>query len=177
MKNLTQEIKDHIRVIENFPQEGISFKDFSLIFQNPKLSASIVEELANQAKGKVDVVCGIESRGFILGFPIAMKLNVPFVMIRKKGKLPPPVVRETYKLEYGEATIEIVESQIKPGQRVLIHDDILATGGTAIAATNLVKKIGGIPTQYSFLGELSFLKGSENLDNDIELISLVKYDS
>lgn len=177
MKTLEEKIKNNIRVVENFPQTGISFKDFSYIFQSPELSEEIIQKLAINAKGKVDVVCGIESRGFLLGFPLALALKVPFVMMRKKGKLPPPVVSETYQLEYGEATLEIVKNQIQPGQRVLIHDDVLATGGTARAASNLIEKIGAKPVQYNFLIQLNFLKGLKNLKSNVEVISLVEFQS
>lgn len=174
---LEEKIKNHIRVIEDFPQPGISFKDFSGIFQNSELSNEVIQSLASHAKGKVDLVCGIESRGFLFGFPLALALDVPFVMMRKKGKLPPPTVSETYQLEYGEATLEIIENQIQLGQRVLIHDDVLATGGTARAASNLIEKVGAKPVQYSFLIQLNFLQGLKNLKSDVEVISLLEFQS
>lgn len=175
--NLKNQIESHIRVIENFPEDGISFKDFSQVFQNPNLSKTIIKNLADQARGKVDVVCGIESRGFILGFPLALELGVPFVMIRKKGKLPPPVISASYKLEYGEATLEIVENQIAKNARVLIHDDVLATGGTAAACNKLVEAVGAKTVQYSFLIELGFLNGRENLGTESEIYSIINYKS
>ncbi|MDO5656004.1 MAG: adenine phosphoribosyltransferase [Flavobacteriaceae bacterium] len=174
---LQQKLDSHIRIIEDFPQKGISFKDFSGIFQNPGLSREIISEFASHFDGKVDLVCGIESRGFIFGFPLALELNVPFVMVRKKGKLPPPVVSATYQLEYGEATLEIVEGQIPKDARVLIHDDVLATGGTAAACSQLVKAVGAKPLYYSFLIELEFLNGRSNISNTSEIFSLISYSS
>ena len=171
---LAKEVESFIRVVEDFPEKGISFKDFSGVFQNPEISKKVINYFAEQAKGKVDVVCGIESRGFILGFPIALALDVPFVMIRKKGKLPPPTVEATYDLEYGSATLELVEGQIEKGARVLIHDDVLATGGTAMACAELVKKVGATPAQFNFLIELEFLKGREKL-KDTEIVTILNY--
>ena len=174
--NLVENIQNHIRIVEDFPQEGISFKDFSQIFQNPKLSQEIIKAFAHEVRGKVDVVCGIESRGFIFGFPIALELGIPFVMVRKKGKLPPPVVAASYQLEYGEAVLEIVENQIPKGSRVLIHDDVLATGGTAMACSELVKKVGCQVAYFSFLIELNFLNGREKLNDTENIHSLISYD-
>lgn len=175
--SLQQKIESHIRIIENFPQEGVSFKDFSEIFQNPELCKEIIQTFARHVRGKVDLVCGIESRGFIFGFPLALELGLPFVMVRKKGKLPPPVVSASYALEYGEATLEIVRGQIPSGARVLIHDDVLATGGTAAACGELIKAVGAIPEFYSFLIELDFLNGREKIDVESEVYSLLNYTS
>lgn len=175
--SLQQKIESHIRIVQDFPQKGISFKDFSEVFQNPQLSKEIIHTFAAHVRGKVDVVCGIESRGFIFGFPLALELNLPFVMVRKKGKLPPPVVSASYQLEYGEATLEMVQGQIPAGSRVLIHDDVLATGGTAAACGELVKAVGAIPKFYSFLIELDFLNGREKIDIDSEVYSLLNYTS
>ena len=119
--------------------------------------------MASFSKGKVDLVCGIESRGYLFGIAIAVALEVPFILIRKKGKLPPPFVSQKYNLEYGTAEIEMREGQLKPGQRVLIHDDLLATGGTTEAAARLVEKQGGEVAQFSFLIGLKGLNGEEKL--------------
>ncbi|MGI9527892.1 MAG: adenine phosphoribosyltransferase [Weeksellaceae bacterium] len=173
---LKNEIKKHIRIVADFPEPGISFKDFTPIFQNPTLSKDIIKLMADDARGKVDVVCGIESRGFILGFALALELDVPFILVRKEGKLPPPVESESYDLEYGNATLEIVNGQIKTGDQVLIHDDVLATGGTAVACAKLVKKVGGIVSGFSFLIALDFLKGKEKLKPYGKVLSLVDYD-
>ena len=175
--SLQQQIESHIRIIENFPQEGISFKDFSQVFQNPELSKEIIQVFADHVRGKVDLVCGIESRGFIFGFPLALELGLPFVMVRKKGKLPPPVVSASYQLEYGESTLEIVRGPIESGSRVLIHDDVLATGGTAAACGELVKTVGALPEYYSFLIELDFLNGREKIESGSEVFSLLNYSS
>lgn len=173
--SLKKKIESHIRIIENFPEQGISFKDFSAVFQNPELSKEIIQSFADHVRGKVDIVCGIESRGFIFGFPIALALDVPFVMVRKKGKLPPPIISATYKLEYGEATLEIVDGQIPKGARVLIHDDVLATGGTAAACSELVKAVGAIPASFSFLIALDFLEGESKIASEAEVFSLLNY--
>lgn len=175
--DLIKKIESQIRIVENFPTDGISFKDFSSIFQESELSKEIIQHIADQVRGKVDVVCGIESRGFIFGFPLALELDLPFVMVRKKGKLPPPVVSVNYDLEYGSSCLEIVENQIPKGARVLIHDDVLATGGTAAATAELIKRIDAIPAYFSFLIELNFLNGRNKLSDFNEIYSLVGYNS
>ena len=133
--------------------------------------------MVNFSRGKVDVVCGIESRGYIFGIAIAVKLGVPFILIRKKGKLPPPFISEKYDLEYGTSEIEMKINQIKKGQRVLIHDDLLATGGTAKAAANLVEREGGKVTQFSFLIELKDLGGKRKLEQieGVEVFNILDY--
>ncbi|MCB9202374.1 MAG: adenine phosphoribosyltransferase [Flavobacteriales bacterium] len=156
---ILQEIKE----IPDFPKKGIIFKDIVPIFQNPKLVQQIINTKKELYQGKVDAVAGIESRGFLIGLPLALELNVPFVMIRKKGKLPPPVVSQTYKLEYGEATIEVQTEMIQKNQKILIHDDILATGGTALATISLIEKLGASVYGLDFLMEISDLGGKEKL--------------
>lgn len=175
--SLQKEITSHIRIVEDFPQEGISFKDFSQIFHNPNLSKKIVQNFAEQADGKVDMVCGIESRGFILGFALALELEVPFILVRKKGKLPPPVVSASYDLEYGSATLEIVKNQIPKGANVLIHDDVLATGGTAAACAKLIESVGANPAMFAFLIELDFLNGRKKIEHTAEIYSIINYNS
>ncbi len=162
-KNLVTRLNETIENIPDFPVLGIQFKDISTIFLDPKLYEDVIEDLANFSRGKIDAVCGIESRGYLFGIAIAVKLEVPFILIRKKGKLPPPFVSEKYDLEYGSAEIEMREGQLKPGQRVLIHDDLLATGGTTEAAARLVEKQGGIVSQFSFLIGLKDLNGKDRL--------------
>lgn len=174
--SLAQRIDDNIARVADFPQPGVQFKDITSLFQNPALCEDMVDAFADFSKGKVDAVCGIESRGFLFGLLIAQKLGVPFVLIRKQGKLPPPTVSESYELEYGSATIEAQPQYIQKGQRFLIHDDVLATGGTAEATAKLIQKCGGIPVQFSFIAEIEFLKGKEKLTSicrDIQ--SLVTY--
>lgn len=160
---LIRKLEETIENISDFPIPGIQFKDISPIFLDPKLYEDVIADLAANSKGKVDAVCGIESRGYLFGIAIAVALEVPFILIRKAGKLPPPVISEKYDLEYGSAVIETREGQIKPGQRVLIHDDLLATGGTTEAAAKLVEKQGATVSQFSFLIGLKDLKGDEKL--------------
>lgn len=176
MNALSQRIDENIARVADFPQPGIQYKDITSLFQEPELCSEMVEVFAELSKGKVDAVCGIESRGFLFGLLIAQKLNLPFVLIRKQGKLPPPTVAESYALEYGNATIEVQPQYISKGHRFLIHDDVLATGGTAEATAKLIEKCGGIAAQFSFIAELSFLNGKEKLNSFSEEIqSLVSY--
>lgn len=161
---LTKQIDAAIRTISDFPKPGIQFKDITPIFLNNDLCNEISHNLANQARGKVDVVCGVESRGFLFGIQIASILNLPFVMIRKAGKLPGDTYRQEYSLEYGSGSIEVHKGFIQKNQRVLIHDDLLATGGTAAASAQLVKQCGAIPAQFSFVIELKDLCGKQLLE-------------
>ncbi|CAA7389478.1 adenine phosphoribosyltransferase [Chryseobacterium fistulae] len=173
---LIKKLEDTIENFSDFPIPGIQFKDISPIFLEPKLYEEIIEDLAHFSKGKIDAVCGIESRGYLFGIAIAVALEVPFILIRKKGKLPPPVISEKYNLEYGTAEIETREGQIKPGQRILIHDDLLATGGTTEAAAKLVQKQGAKVSQFSFLIALKELKGKQKLNKfDAELYHILEY--
>ncbi|REC43115.1 adenine phosphoribosyltransferase [Chryseobacterium pennipullorum] len=160
---LIKKLNETIENVPDFPIPGIQFKDISPIFLNPKLYEDVIAELAAFSKGKIDAVCGIESRGYLFGIAIAVALEVPFILIRKQGKLPPPVISEKYDLEYGSAEIETREGQIKKGQRILIHDDLLATGGTTEAAAKLIEKQGATVSQFSFLIGLKDLKGEEKL--------------
>ena len=173
---LIEKLEKTIQNIPDFPIEGIQFKDITPIFLDPKLYEEVIADLANFSCGKVDVVCGIESRGYLFGIAIAVALEVPFVLIRKKGKLPPPFVSEKYALEYGTAEIEMKTDQLKPGQRVLIHDDLLATGGTTEAAAKLVEKQGAKATQFSFLIGLKDLNGEKKLEQfNAEVYSILNY--
>lgn len=160
---LIQELEDTIQNIPDFPKPGIQFKDITPIFLKPDLYKDVIKDLAEFSRGKIDAVCGIESRGYLFGIAIAVALDVPFVLIRKKGKLPPPFVGQKYDLEYGSAEIEMRTGQIKSGQRILIHDDLLATGGTTEAAALLVQKQGARISQFSFLIALEELGGKERL--------------
>ncbi len=168
------------RTIENiadFPKPGIQFKDITPIFLDPKLYEAVIDDLASFSKGKIDAVCGIESRGYLFGIAIAVKLEVPFILIRKKGKLPPPFVAQSYDLEYGSSEIEMREGQLKPGMRVLVHDDLLATGGTTEAAGKLVEKQGAKVAQFSFLIKLRGLGSETKLDLfGAEQHSILEYD-
>ncbi|MDD3457941.1 MAG: adenine phosphoribosyltransferase [Weeksellaceae bacterium] len=177
MDTFTQLIDENIGRVPDFPSPGIQFKDISTLFQNPPLVNEIATVFATYSQGKVDAVCGIESRGFLFGLLIAQKLGLPFVLIRKTGKLPPPTVSESYRLEYGEATIEVQPAYIKDGMRFLIHDDVLATGGTAQATAKLIKKCGGVPAQFSFIAELVSLGGKQRLlQYSYEIQCLLSYE-
>ncbi len=162
--SLEEKIMNAIRDVVDFPKEGIVFKDITPIMMNPILSNEIVDALYEQYKDQgIDIVAGIESRGFLFGYPLAMKLGLPFVLIRKKGKLPYDKISYDYDLEYGSATIEMHTDAIGNKQRVLIHDDLLATGGSANAAGQLIEKSGGEVAAFNFLVSLDFLNGEEKL--------------
>lgn len=150
--------------VHDFPKPGIVYKDITPIFQDPVLSNSILDEMVmTYQNAGVEAIVGLESRGFLFAMPLSLRLGIPFVMIRKKGKLPRACHSVNYALEYGHSTIEIHTDALKPGQKVLIHDDVLATGGTAAAAAELVLKSEAVVSGFSFLVELSFLKGAQNL--------------
>jgi adenine phosphoribosyltransferase len=171
------DIKSLIRSIPDFPKKGIIFKDITTLLKDKSGLAEALNQLFELAKDRnITKVIGIESRGFILGGALAVKLNAGFIPIRKPGKLPAATVSETYVLEYGTDKIEIHKDAIQPGDKVLLHDDLLATGGTMEAACKLVEKLGGEVVQISFLIELSFLNGREKLKK-YEVHSLITYDS
>lgn len=162
---LKEKVKSHIKDIKDFPKQGIIFKDIAPIFKNSDLVKEIIQSKKIVYQGKIDVVVGIESRGFLLALPLALELNIPFVMMRKKGKLPPPILGKTYELEYGTATLELQEGSIKSGSRALVHDDVLATGGTILAACELIESCEGKVSFCDFLIELSLLNARERLIN------------
>lgn len=169
--DIESRIKHVIRDVPDFPKPGILFKDITPIMEDPGLCEDITAHLAaTWSREGLSAVVGIESRGFFWGFGLAQKLNVPFVPVRKAGKLPAKTIGLEYDLEYGSATIEIHADAIKQGQRILLHDDLLATGGTAKAAGKLIKKTGGEVAGYSFLIELSFLNGRNQLDEPVKTI-------
>lgn len=170
-------MKQIIRDVPDFPKLGIIFKDITPILKNHELCNEIAEALAKQLIAiEIDVVAGIESRGFLFGLALAQKLNVPFVPIRKAGKLPYKTIQQSYDLEYGSATLEVHEDAFDVGQKVLIHDDLLATGGTVVAASALVQKLGAEVAGYSFLINLDFLNGKERLKvYSDKLFSLADY--
>lgn len=177
MSAIEEKIKSAIRDVPNFPKDGIIFKDITPIMLNPVLSDEILDHLVKMYSSKdFTKVAGIESRGFLFGYPLAVRLGLPFVLIRKKGKLPYEKLSYDYELEYGTATIEIHKDAISKGDKVLIHDDLLATGGSASAAAELVKMCGGEVTEFNFLVNLSFLNGEEVLDKYTKNITnLVTY--
>jgi len=165
-----------IRDVPDFPKPGILFKDITPVLADPLAMREVMDRFAEFAVGcKPDAVVGIESRGFVLGMPLAMRLGVGFVPVRKLGKLPYDKISEEYALEYGTNTVEVHRDAIKPGQRVLIVDDLLATGGTAAAAVRLVERLGGSVCGFSFLVELAFLHGRAALKG-YEIQSLITFD-
>lgn len=171
------DLKAHIRNIKDFPKQGIMFRDITTLLKNPEAMKYTSEKLLEFAKGlKVDKVVGIESRGFIFGSILSEKLNAGFVPVRKPGKLPAEKEKATYQLEYGTDTLEIHKDAIKPGDNVLIHDDLLATGGTMEAVCKMIEKLGGNVVQISFIIELTFLNGRDKLKN-YDVKSIVQYDS
>ena len=174
---LEENLKSVIRDVPDFPKLGILFKDISTIMLDPKLSKKVLTHLKDLYQAEsIDAVAGIESRGFLFGYPLAMELGVPFILIRKKGKLPYKKRSHSYELEYGSAVIEMHEDAVKKGQKVLIHDDLLATGGSASAAAELIKKCGGSVFGFNFLVALDFLKGDKKLKNySSNIINLVRF--
>ncbi|HDZ05667.1 hypothetical protein LCGC14_0066290 [marine sediment metagenome] len=169
------DFKSFIRDVPNFPKEGVIFKDITLLLQNPNALKETTNALFELLEGqKIDKVVGMESRGFIFGPLLAQKLNAGFVPIRKPGKLPSETLSEAYDLEYGTDTLEIHIDAIKKGDKVLVHDDVLATGGTANAACKLIESLGGEIVQCNFLIELTFLNGVSKI-KDYPVKSLLKY--
>jgi adenine phosphoribosyltransferase len=164
-----------IRDIADFPKAGIVFKDITPVLQDPKAFREVMDRMLEYARAKQpDVIIGIESRGFIFGAPLALSLGASFVPVRKLGKLPGETVREEYALEYGTNTVEMHKDAIRPGDRALIVDDLLATGGTSAAAAMLVEKLGGEVAGLLFLVELTFLNGHDALGS-YDVYSLIEY--
>lgn len=169
------DFKGAIRVIDDFPKPGISFKDITTLLKDGVIYKRAIDALVKEiTPWKPDVIVGPEARGFLFGAPVAYALGVGFVPVRKPGKLPAETVRETYQLEYGTDTLEVHADAIKPGQRVVIVDDLLATGGTMLATAKLTAKAGGEVTGMAFLIELGFLEGRNKIA-DYPVFSLVKY--
>jgi adenine phosphoribosyltransferase len=168
-------IKKFIRDVPDFPKKGILFKDVTPLLGDPEALGQVIEALAAPFKGKVDRVLGIESRGFIFGTPVAQALGVGFAPIRKPGKLPWKTVTESYALEYGQDRIELHEDAVRKGERVLVVDDLLATGGTLSAACKLVERVGGTVAACAVVIELGFLDGRKRLGEGREVHSLVTY--
>jgi adenine phosphoribosyltransferase len=169
------DLKNYIRDIKDFPDKGIVFKDITPLLNDATAMRAATEALLRMLGGqKIDKVVGMESRGFFFAPLLASKLNAGFVPVRKEGKLPYSRIGETYSLEYGTDTLEMHKDAIEPGERVLVHDDVLATGGTAKAVCKLVERLGGEVVQCNFLLELDFLMGIEKL-NGYEVRSLIHY--
>jgi len=174
---IEQKLRTAIRDIPDFPKPGIIFKDITPILQDPILCREVTDAFIDKLKGiRIDAVVGIESRGFLFAMLLANQLEVPFVPIRKQGKLPYTTIEEAYELEYGTATIEVHKDSFDPGSRILLHDDLLATGGTVVAASKLIEKLGGKIAAYAFIISLDFLNPKPQLlAYSDEVISLVSY--
>ncbi len=174
---MQEELKQYIRSIKDFPVKGIMFRDITTLLKEPEAVNKTLKYLLTFTDGiKIDKVIGIESRGFIFGSMLAQKLDVGFILARKPGKLPAETEFESYQLEYGEDKIEIHKDAISKGDKVLLHDDLLATGGTAAATAKLIEKLGGEVVQVSFVMELTFLNGREKLKG-YPVKSIITYDS
>ena len=159
-----QQISAAIRDVPDFPKKGILFKDITPVLSDPVLLKEAIEVLASRhLKSRIDKVCCIEARGFIFGTGVAMRLGAGIVPVRKKGKLPYQTIEASYSLEYGTATLQMHKDAIKKGERLLLVDDLLATGGTAAATAGLIEQLGGTIVEIEFLVELAFLKGREKL--------------
>ena len=174
--SITQKLQSVIRDVPDFPKPGILFKDITPLLEDPVLSKEILEEMKiRMAPLKPDAIIGVESRGFLYGMALAIDMGIPFITVRKKGKLPYKTVSYKYELEYGFAEVEMHVDSIKKGQRIVIHDDLLATGGTACAAAELAKMQGAEIAGFCFIIELSFLNGIEKLkpysENIINLVA------
>lgn len=168
-----KKVEDYVRTIPDFPEPGIMFRDVTSVLADAdglELAINEMQKLIGNPDD-VDVIVGLESRGFIFGMPLAYNLHKPFVLVRKKGKLPCETIEQTYDLEYGSATIEMHKDSIRPGQRVVVVDDLIATGGTVAAAVKLIEKLGGTVEKCVFLMELAGLNGRKKLEGyDVETV-------
>ena len=171
-----KKVEDYIRTIPDFPEPGIMFRDVTSILQDAEGFKLAIDEMIKLLDGvDCDVIAGAESRGFIFGAPLAYALGKPFVLVRKKGKLPCETIEKTYDLEYGTATIEMHKDAIKPGQKVVVVDDLIATGGTIEAACQLIEELGGEVSKIVFLMELAGLNGRDKLAK-YDVASVVTYE-
>ncbi|RST76032.1 adenine phosphoribosyltransferase [Siminovitchia acidinfaciens] len=169
------DLKQYITIVPDWPQKGILFKDITTLMDNGEAFHYATDQIVEYAKEKqIDLVVGPEARGFIIGCPVAYALGVGFAPVRKEGKLPRETIKASYGKEYGKDALTIHKDAIKKGQRILITDDLLATGGTIEATIELVEKLGGVVAGIAFLIELSYLDGRKKLDN-YDLLSLMKY--
>ncbi len=175
MASAWEHLKQYIRDIPDFPQPGVLYRDITPLLANPAAFNEVVNALADQYRGaNIEAIVAVESRGFIFGAPLAYALGVPFVTARKFGKLPYSTINVAYELEYGQAIIEIHTDALVPGQRTLIVDDLLATGGTTAATVELVEKLGGAVVGVAFVIELKFLNGRQRLDNH-DVFAMLQY--
>jgi adenine phosphoribosyltransferase len=164
-----------IRDVPDFPKEGIIFKDITTLIKDPEAFKEAVDVLADHyADQEIDLVAAVEARGYVFGAPIAYKLGAGFILVRKAGKLPAETLREEYELEYGTDSVEMHRDAIQPGQRVLIVDDLIATGGSAAATARLVERLGGEVVSIAFLVELAFLNGVEKLKG-YDVFTVIEY--
>src|SRR5512135_276734 len=173
---MNDELREIIRSVPDFPRKGIVFRDITTLLKDPKAFARAIDVFHQHYAGAaVAKVVSVESRGFILGAPLAYRLGAGFVPIRKPGKLPAPAIRQEYQLEYGTDAVELHRDAVSHGERVLVLDDLLATGGTIKAACDLVERLGGVIVGLSFLIELSFLHGRDRLKG-YDIFSIIRYD-
>jgi len=173
-KELEEKIQEKIRSIPDYPKKGILFRDITPLLRDGPLFGACIDAIAEHFEGRVDAVAGVEARGFIIGSAVAYKLGKGFIPIRKEGKLPYDKVKKTYSLEYGEETIEIHKDALAKGERILLVDDLLATGGTAKASCELIESLGGKIAGIAFIIELTDLHGRDKL-SDKEVFTLAKY--
>ena len=167
-------IKPFIRLVKNYPSNGILFRDITPLIYSPEIFSYILENLCkNIDNSKINVICAIDSRGFIFGAPVAHKMGIPLVLLRKKGKLPPSKLSFEYQLEYGQSTLELSCNLIKKGDNIALVDDLLATGGSALAANELISKSGGVVKKFLFVIELLELRGRKKLPLKADIFSLV----
>ena len=174
---ISHKINAAVREVPDFPKPGVNFKDITTLLLDSDLSSEIINVFIDKLNGKkIDAIVGVESRGFLFGFLLASKLGIPFIPIRKVGKLPGETLRHKYDLEYGSAEVEIHKSDMKKGWNVVVHDDLLATGGTACAAAELIEDLGAKVTAFTFVISLDFLNGIQKLEQySKDIISLKRY--
>ena len=173
---IREKLEDYVRTIPDFPEPGIMFRDITTILSDADGLKLAIDEMQKTLDGvDFDVIAGAESRGFIFGAAIAYNMHKPFILIRKKGKLPCETVEQSYDLEYGQATIEVHKDAVEPGQKVIIIDDLIATGGTVEAAAKLIEKLGGEVVKMVFLMELKGLNGREKLAK-YDVASVISYE-
>jgi adenine phosphoribosyltransferase len=173
-----EEIKQAVRTVENWPEDGVMFRDIMPLLQNPKIFRKLIDSFVHRYQGQaIDAVAAIDARGFILGAPLAYELGISLVPVRKKGKLPFQTVSQSYKLEYGEAEIELHTDAVRTGDKVLVMDDLIATGGTMMAACELVKKLGAEVVEVAAIIDLPDLKGGDKLrEAGFEVYSICEFD-
>lgn len=169
------DFKEKIRIVQDFPQPGVRFKDITTLLKDGEAFQVAIDEMVDSLRDEeIDLIAGPEARGFVVGAPLAYALGIGFVPVRKSGKLPAEVVETTYHLEYGQSALAIHRDAIRPGQRILVADDLLATGGTISATIELVKQLGGHIVGLAFFIELTYLNGREKL-GDYPIFTLVQY--